>query len=152
MSMTVRPLTADDLARAVFSAADTAGTAVPREQTKRMVNEVTGLCGDRAIVAFADASISGVDGYIFAVVGAEAYLVRWVNELEIAFLGKLPGLRYRERTSAIRGMIGFEGDLRLEIEIEHERVGGPLVIRAEQWRVGLIEPLREVLRRWVAET
>ncbi len=147
--MNERSLTADDLARAVFSAADSIGAAVPRDQTTRMVNEVTRLCGDRRIVGFADASVAGTDGYIFTIVGDEANLIRWENELEITFLGNLPGLHYQERTSAIGGMVGFEGDPRIQIEIEHERLHGVVVIRAEQWRAGFIEPLREVLRRWV---
>jgi hypothetical protein len=64
----------------------------------------------------------------------------------------LPGLRYRERRSAIGGVIGFAGEPRLTIEIEHERLPGLVVIDAkEAWRVALVEPLTVAFRRWVAE-
>jgi hypothetical protein len=63
---------------------------------------------------------------------------------------KLAGLHYRERTSAIGGMTGFEGELRLETELEHDRLLGVVVIQAEDWSVGPVEPLRGALRRWAA--
>ena len=39
-----------------------------------------------------------VDGYVFTIVEEEALLARWDNDaLEVAFLGAMRGLVYRER-------------------------------------------------------
>jgi hypothetical protein len=72
-----RLICADDLARAVFSAAESSGTPVPRAEGKRMVDDVHTLCAAGEISGFADAAVATTAGYIFAIVAEQAYLLRW---------------------------------------------------------------------------
>lgn len=59
------------------------------------------ICAGSEIVGFADASAVGTGGYIFAIVGEQAYLLQWHDGLEVTFRGQLTGLKYLERTSAL---------------------------------------------------
>jgi hypothetical protein len=145
-----QPATSEDLARAVFSAGDSAGRPIPREQTRALVNEVARLCGDRRIVGFIDATVGGATGYVFAVIADGGYLLQWEAEaLETTFLGSLPGLQYVERTRGIGGTEGFEGERWLRIEVAHARLPGPLAIEVPDWQMADIGELRATLRSWV---
>jgi hypothetical protein len=145
-----RPRGSDDIARAVFSVAEQAGSPVPHAQTTWLANEVSRLVGDNFIVGYADAQV-GDAPYLFAILGDTAYLLRWHDDnLEATFLGQLVGLKYRELTHGLGAMPGFQGEPSLRIEIEQELLPGELVLQADDWLVGELQTVRDVLRKWIA--
>lgn len=151
--MSARRVTTDDIARAVFVAAEEDAEPVPDVQGRRLVAEIEALTGEREIQGFAIATADGGGRFVIAVIGEEAYLLRF-NEgvLRVTFLGNLPGLRYEEHVKAIGAIRGFAGEPWVRLQLEHERLPGRLTIEAEDWRVSLLEGLRTSLRSWAARS
>lgn len=148
-----RESTSDDIARAVFAAAEGTGEPVPLDQSARLVGEIGRLCGQRHIVGFTAATVGSAAGYVFTIIGEEAYLVRWESDaLEVTFLGAMRGFVYREWTKALGGMPNYEGEPWVAVAIEHESLPGEIRFEARDWSVTLISELRQTLRRWTAAT
>jgi|SRR5581483_8467582 len=151
--MSARQVTTDDIARAVFVAAEEDGEPVPDLQSRRLVAEIEALTGARKIQGFATATADDGGRFVVAVIGEEAYLLRF-NEgvLRVTFLGNLPGLHYEEHLKAIGAIRGFAGEAWVRLELAHERLPGRLTIEAEDWSVSLLEGLRESFRSWAARS
>jgi hypothetical protein len=147
----VRQVTTDDIARAVFVAAEEDGEPVPDLQSRRLVAEIEALTSEREIHGFATATADGGGRFVIALIGDEGYLLRFSEGLlRITFLGNLPGLRYEEHFKAIGGMRGFAGEPWVRLQLEHERLPDRLTIEAEDWSVSLLEALRASFRSWAA--
>jgi hypothetical protein len=122
---------------------------VPHEQTGWVVAELRRLVDDRPIDGFVDVEVDGAGGYILAIVGGHAYLIRWSgNDLEVTFLGQLQGLHYRELSHGRGAMVQYEGEPVIRIEIRHPALSGVLLLELDDWRVSENGPLRSILREW----
>lgn len=143
----------DDIARAVLANAKEEGVDVPRDQFTRLQGEIARLCDGHEIGGYTRATLDGASPTVFAIVDNEGYLLRWADDaLAVTWLGRLPRLRYVERTRAIGGQLGFEGDPLVQLELQHERLPGKLIIEAERWLAPELNTIRVTLRSWAGET
>lgn len=141
---------ADDIARAVFGASEQTSASAPSDQSTWLIAEVRRLVGEQTIDGLADIEIDDVEpGFILAIIGGLGYLLRWTGEnLEVTYLNRLQGLRYRELTRGRGAMRGFEGEPELRIWLSHPALPGDATITLVDWQVGENAQLRVVLREW----
>jgi hypothetical protein len=129
-----------------------AGKDVPQEQSRWLMNEIGRLVGDTEILGFYSAEVGRDPDYVFSIIGEAAYLLRWDGDnLEIIFLGELAKLKYKERGRTVGGVVGFEGEPWLRIEIEHDLLPAPMAMEASDWQLSRLRPLQLKLRSWARQ-